>query len=79
MNAYDPRLMSWNQYNHLMNELFASNGLGIVDENNWKDWAVRLMSIGNIMRHGIPDPSGFSDWKKWAEQLAGILSINKTK
>ena len=75
MQSYDPRTLSWDYYNKLMNELFSSNNLSLVEEKNWKDWARRFIGIGNIMSSGVPDPSGFDDWKKWAEHLTGILNL----
>ena len=77
MIAFDPRQLSWERYNALMNELFASNSLGVVEEKNWKDWAKRFVGIEKIMRSGVPEPSLFDDWRKWAERLTGTLSVGK--
>ena len=38
MISYDPRGMTWDQYNKLMEEQFASNQLGHMPETDWRTW-----------------------------------------
>lgn len=76
MVTYDPRGMTWDYWCKLMSELFASQQLGTVPEDRWKDWACGIQGIGFFVNSGVPDPRLFDDWKVWAEQMVGIMSIN---
>lgn len=75
MICYDPRGMSWDQYCKLMEELFAPNQLGHVEEERWRDWVDGMNGIGYFVQSGIPDHRGFDDWKDWAMSMIGIMSI----
>lgn len=75
MITYDPRGMSWNQWCALMAELFASNQLGTLEEDRWRDWADGMQGIGYFVNSGIPDQRNFTTWQEWAQQLVGIMSI----
>ncbi len=74
--SYDPRGMDWPTYVKLMNELFAPNQLGYVEEENWKDWVSGLNGIGYFLQSGVPDARNFNNWQDWAEQMVGIMSIS---
>lgn len=73
--TYDPRGMDWPQYNKLMTELFASNDVGYVEEENWRQWVDGLNGIGYFGQSAIPDQRMFSTWQDWAEQMVGIMSL----
>jgi hypothetical protein len=75
MIAYDPRGMTWDEYCKLMAELFASNQLGYVKEENWRDWVDGLNGIGYFVQSGVPDHRGFEHWQQWAEQMVSIMSV----
>ena len=75
MIAYDPRGMSWDKYNKLMEEQFASNQLGHVPEENWRQWVDGMNGIGYFVQSGIPDHRGYENWQDWAQAVAGIMSI----
>lgn len=75
MVTYDPRGMDWPQYNKLMTELFASNDVGYVNEENWRQWVDGLNGIGYFGQSAIPDQRMFSTWQDWAEQMVGIMSL----
>ena len=75
MIAYDHRGMTWDQYNKLMEELFAANQLGNVPEDKWRDWVDGMNGIGYFVQSGIPDHRGFATWQDWAAQMTGIMSI----
>lgn len=77
MIAYDPRGMTWPQYNGLMAELFAAQQLGVVPEDQWKDWAQRMINQGFFPKDGIPLPGTFGTWQEWAQRLCGIINIRK--
>lgn len=77
MISYDPRNMNWDQYNKLMEELFSANQLGVVPEDNWRDWVDGLNGIGYFVQSGVPDHRGFSSWQDWAAQMTGIMSIGQ--
>lgn len=79
MITYDPRGMSWDQYCKLMAELFASNQLGYMPEEQWRDWVSGLNGIGYFVQSGVPDPRGFADWRDWAQNMVGIMSINPVR
>jgi hypothetical protein len=58
-----------------MAELFAPNQLGTVSEENWKEWARGLNGIGYFVQSGVPDPGSYSDWRDWAMNMVGIMSV----
>jgi hypothetical protein len=58
-----------------MAELFATQQLGTVIEDNWRDWANGMQGIGYFTQNGIPDPRGFDVWQDWAERVVGIMNI----
>jgi len=73
--AYDPRGMTWDQYNRLMYELFGSNQLGTVEESNWRQWVDGMNGIGYFVQSGMPDHRPYENWQDWAKAVAGIMSI----
>ena len=75
MISYDPRGMTWNQYNKLMEELFASNQLGHVEESDWRMWVDGMNGIGYFVQSGMPDHRPYENWQDWAMAVAGIMSI----
>lgn len=75
MITYDPRYMTWDQYCSLMAELFAPNQLGTVPEERWKDWVSGMNGIGYFVESGIPDPRIYDDWRQWAQEMVGIMSV----
>lgn len=75
MITYDPRNMVWDDWCARMAELFATQQLGTVPEENWQDWASGVQGIGYFVNSGVPDPRGFRSWQDWAAQLVGIMSI----
>ena len=75
MVTYDPRGMDWSQYCKLMEELFASNQLGHVPEERWRDWVDGMNGIGYFVQSGVPDHRLFDNWQDWAKNLIGIMSI----
>jgi hypothetical protein len=75
MVTYDPRNMEWPLYCSLMAELFSSNDIGTVPEENWRQWVDGINALGNFGQSGVPDSRGFETWQDWAEQMVGIMSI----
>jgi hypothetical protein len=75
MITYDPRGMDWDQYCRLMFELFGSNQLGTVPEEQWRDWVDGLNGIGYFVQSGIPDHRPYDEWQDWAKAMAGTMSI----
>lgn len=75
MVTYDPRGMSWDQWCALTAEQFASQSLGTVTEDHWKEWADAVAGISNFMASGVPDSRGFGTWQEWAARLTGIMTI----
>jgi hypothetical protein len=67
--------MTWENWCALMAELFASNQLGTVPEENWRDWADGMQGIGYFAQSGVPDQRTFDVWQDWATSLVGIMSI----
>jgi hypothetical protein len=60
-----------------MVELFASQQLGTVPEASWKDWANGMANIGYFMNSAVPDARTFDNWQDWAQQLVGIMSLER--
>ena len=79
MITYDPRGMEWDQYCKLMEELFASNQLGHVPEERWRDWVDGMNGIGYFVQSGMPDHRPFDNWQDWAQAASGIMNINPTQ
>lgn len=75
MITYDPRGMTWDQYCALMAELFASNQLGTVPEERWREWVDGLNGIGNFVMSGVPDHRGFQNWQDWATSVVGYMAV----
>ena len=75
MVVYDPRTMDWDFYVSLMAELFSSNDIGTVPEENWRDWVDGMNGIGLFAQSGIPDQRMFDTWQDWAEQMVGIMNL----
>jgi len=75
MVTYDPRNMEWPLYCSLMAELFSSNDIGTVPEENWREWVDGINALGNFGQSAVPDSRGFETWRDWAEQMVGIMSI----
>jgi hypothetical protein len=73
--AIDPRGITWDTYCKRMEELFASDQLGYVEEKDWRLWADGLQGIGYFVMSGIPDSRNYDNWKDWAQAVVGILSI----
>lgn len=76
MIMYDPRGMDWPQWCKLTSELFASQSLGTLPEEKWKDWADAFAGVGYFASSGVPDSKGFPNWQAWAARLVGIMSID---
>jgi hypothetical protein len=58
-----------------MAELFATQQLGTVPEDNWRDWADGMQGIGYFVQNGVPDHRSFEVWQDWAERVVGIMNI----
>ena len=48
--TYDPRGMTWDYWCAQMAQQFASNQLGTVPEEKWKDWASGMQGIGYFVQ-----------------------------
>jgi len=77
MVTYDPRGHTWDSWCRRMAELFASNQLGTVLEEDWRDWASGMQGIGYFVQSGVPDARNFDTWQDWASTLVGIMSIDR--
>ena len=75
MIVYDPRGHSWDTWCALMAELFASNQLGTLPEDRWREWGNAVAGIGYFMESGIADTRGFETWQDWATHLVGSMTI----
>lgn len=75
MITYDPRGMVWDQYCKLMAELFASNQLGNVPEDNWRQWVDGMNGIGYFVQSGVPDHRNYENWQDWAQAMCGIMNL----
>ena len=75
MQTYDPRDMEWDYWCALMAELFASNQLGTVTEDRWRDWADGITGIGYFTQSGVPDSRQFDEWREWALALTNTMKL----
>jgi hypothetical protein len=78
MITFDPRGMTWSEYNKLMAELFAPNDLGYVPEEKWRDWVDAMNGIGYFVQSAIPDHRNYATWQEWAENMVGIMNLGNT-
>jgi hypothetical protein len=58
-----------------MAELFASNQLGTLPEDQWREWGDAVSGIGYFMASGIADTRNFETWQDWATHLVGSMVI----
>lgn len=77
MISYDPRGHTWDSWCRLMDEMFAQQQLGIVPEDQWRDWADGMNGVGYFVDYGIPTHHGFNDWRDWASRLVGIINVRQ--
>jgi len=73
--TFDPRNVDWDFWCASMAQQFASNQLGTVPEEHWRDWVDGMNGIGYFVQSGVPDHRGFETWQDWASQLVGIMNI----
>ena len=66
---------TWDVWCQRMAELFATQQLGTVPEENWRDWACGMQGIGYFVQNGVPDPRGFDTWQDWGERIVGIMNL----
>lgn len=76
MVTYDPRGMTWDEWNALTAELFAQQELGTVPEDQWTQWVDALVGVGLFQNSGVADSRGFDTWQDWANHLLGTMSLN---
>jgi hypothetical protein len=76
MVTYDPRGMTWDQWNALTEELFSQQQLGVVPEDQWRTWVDALVGVGLFQNSGVADSRGFDTWQDWAYHLIGTMSVN---
>ena len=72
---YDPRNMAWDYWCSLMAELFATQQLGTVPEERWRDWADGMQGIGYFVQNAVPDQRNFETWQDWAQRVVGIMNV----
>jgi len=77
MVVFDPRGHTWDSWCRRMAEQFASNQLGTVPEDKWREWADGVSGIGYFGNSAVPDSRGFLTWQSWAQQLVGIMTIGQ--
>ena len=75
MVVYDPRGMTWDGWCALMAELFASNQLGTLPEERWREWGDAVSGIGYFESSGIADTRNFDTWQDWAFHMVGTMTI----
>lgn len=75
MVVYDPRGLDWDTYCAMMVELFASNQLNVVPEEQWREWVDGVHGIGYFGSSGIPDHRLYDSWQAWAENMVGIMTV----
>lgn len=75
MVVYDPRGLDWDTYCAMMTELFASNQISTVPEDQWREWVDGLYGIGYFGSSGIPDSRLYDSWQAWAENMVGIMTL----
>lgn len=73
--TFDPRDLSWDLWCASMADLFASQQLGTVPEEQWRDWADGMQGIGYFVNSGVPDARNFDTWQDWAKSVVGIMAI----
>ena len=74
---YDPRGHTWDSWQALMVEAYASQPLQMnVSETNWREWGQHLLSVAYLNDNGIANPELFENWQEWAQHLVNIVNQN---
>jgi hypothetical protein len=69
----DPRYMDLRTWANFLVQDFGNSMLPILlDEDRWKEWAMRVYEAPAFCNAGAPQPQGFSDWRPWAERIVGL-------
>jgi hypothetical protein len=71
----DPRYMDFVRWASVLNEELSQYNLAIpTSVDDWKSWAMRLVSTPDLSADAYPDPSSYEDWRDWAAQVALLSS-----
>jgi hypothetical protein len=75
----DPRglnsMQEWVNYMILPLQTLMPTVSPLLDEKEWKRWALGVIENSTIARFGPPDPSYFTDWREWAHQFAQVVRV----
>lgn len=47
----------------------------LLNEKEWKRWALGVIENSTIARFGPPDPSNFEDWREWAFYFTQAVQV----
>jgi hypothetical protein len=76
INPYGMTARDWTDAMVINLEQFGNIGR-LENEDQWRDWALQLMTLGSLSGTTVPDPYGFLEWRPWAEaltkNLAGVM------
>jgi len=75
MIVYDPRYHTFQSWSALMCEAYADQQLMISDnEDDWLKWAERFIGVQSLSKEGLPMPTMYDHWSKWATALVNSVS-----
>lgn len=77
--AVDPRLtddvVQWADYMWPTIEEFGVPAR-LMNESDWQDWAVGLLSLPGLAAYNIPNAYQFDDWREWAMRVFSVFEDN---
>ena len=71
----DPRLVDFDTWSTRITEVLFKTGSPLFPptEENWQEWAERLIANGSFQQWDVPQPANFDDWREWGTWLKGIF------
>jgi hypothetical protein len=66
--------VTWEDWNGNMLHYFGEEPLPMVNEEDWKLFALTMSSLTTFSVYGLPDPDEVKSWREWANLV--ITAVN---
>jgi len=66
--------VSWEDWNGSMLHYFGEEPLPMVNEENWKLFALTMSSLTTFSAYGLPDPEELEDWREWVKLITTVIN-----